>query len=214
MHQIRHIQNAFCLAMLMLFCSCHSQQQNESRCADIHNRLEGLANGDLFFVQDTAGMGNAISKATGRYTHVGIIECVDSTIYLWEAIPTRGVICRPFDSLPEEYSRFTCCRLNVPFDTLRLQSCLHHFLGQPYDLYFQHDNGRMYCSELVYESFFDLQGNHLFQAQPMNFKATDGTMPSYWTNLFDSLGVPVPQGQPGTNPNDLHQSDILDVISN
>ena len=61
----------------------------------------------------------------------------------------------------------------------------------------------MYCSELVYESFRDADGNPIFPARPMNFRAADGTMPEYWRKSFDSIGIAVPQGIPGTNPNDM-----------
>lgn len=174
--------------------------------------LSGLTTGNLIFVQDTTGMGSAITQATGSYTHVAIIECTDSGILLWEAIPSGGVVCQPIDSIPESYMPYTLCRVNIPFDTLQLIANLHQYMGQPYDYYFEHDNGRIYCSELVYECFFDLQGKRLFEAKPMNFKSSDGTMPAYWIHLFDSLGAPIPQGQPGTNPTDLQHSACLDVI--
>lgn len=37
----------------------------------------------------------------------------------------------------------------------------------------------------------------------MNFLDENGVMPEFWTRLFEKLGVAVPQGVPGTNPNDM-----------
>ena len=174
--------------------------------------------GTLHFISDTTGMGSAIAQSTGSFTHVCIIEHTDSIIYLWDASPSLGVARRPIDSLPPDYffanSRpiFSLRALNVEFDTARLLRTLHQLLGQPYDLYFHHDNGRIYCSELVYECFFSPQGQRLFSPQPMNFLAPDSTMPPYWVHLFDSLQAPIPQGLPGTNPTDLFHSSILSPL--
>ena len=86
---------------------------------------------------------------------------------------------------------------------------LHSHLGEPYDDAFLPDNGRMYCSELVYECVKDREGRPVFEANPMNFKGADGRIHPYWQAHFDSLGVAVPQGVPGTNPTDMSRSERL-----
>ncbi|MCH5325636.1 MAG: hypothetical protein J1E29_00345, partial [Duncaniella sp.] len=75
------------------------------------------------------------------------------------------------------------------------------------------DNDKMYCSELVYESYLTESGAHIFEAAPMNFRAADGSMPQFWLELYAELGVPVPEGIPGTNPNDLSKSPLLKIVS-
>ena len=55
-------------------------------------------------------------------------------------------------------------------------------------------------------------GSCLFEEKPMNFLAPDGTMPAYWQSLFDGMGLPVPQGTPGTNPQDLSASPLLVTV--
>lgn len=71
----------------------------------------------------------------------------------------------------------------------------------------------MYCSELVYESYLDDNGEHIFLARPMNFRAPDGSMPQFWVELYDALGCPVPEGVPGTNPNDMYMSPVLKPVN-
>lgn len=83
-------------------------------------------------------------------------------------------------------------------------------LGEVYDWSYRPDNGKMYCSELVYESFRKKDGSPLFKARQMNFRDADGNMPAFWTSLFDKIGEPVPGGGvPGTNPNDMSKEDVL-----
>lgn len=178
---------------------------------------DGLGTGDLLFVRDQAGdMDQAISAATGRYTHVGIVECTDSGLFVIEALPRRGVVRNTLydfylansadTNSPAPVDKYY---INVEYDTARLLTLMHQFLGQPYDDYFAHDNNSMYCSELVYECFFDNSGRHLFSTVPMNFNDSLGNLPRYWQFHFDSLGVPPPQGQPGTNPSDMAKSPFL-----
>ena len=87
------------------------------------------------------------------------------------------------------------------------------FIGEPYDVAFLPDNGAKYCSELVRDSYLCKDGTHIFGESPMNFLDSDGQMPAYWTKLFGSLGMPVPQGVRGTNPQAMSKEDVLETVS-
>lgn len=150
-------------------------------------------------------MGSAIYQSTGKYTHVAIVVCKDTVSYIYEALPSKGVICTKLNDWFEQLrSRVSYCEVHKAYDTARLVRQLYECLGMPYDPYFKPDNGMMYCSELVCECFYDKHGNRLFSLNPMNFRDSNGVIPAYWQHHFDSLGVPVPQGMPGSNPNDMH----------
>lgn len=82
------------------------------------------------------------------------------------------------------------------------------FLGVPYDYSFRPGREKLYCSELVWESYRAEDGTPLFTARPMNFRAADGTLPQFWADLFDQLGEQVPEGLPGTNPNDMAREEL------
>lgn len=46
----------------------------------------------------------------------------------------------------------------------------------------------------------------------MNFLDKDGQLPVFWKELFENLDIPVPQGQDGTNPEDLsHSSELINT---
>ena len=85
-------------------------------------------------------------------------------------------------------------------------------LGEPYDVAFLPDNGARYCSELVRDSYRLADGTYLFDEEPMNFKNAEGEMPVYWEQLFALLGMPVPQGVPGTNPQGMCASPLLETV--
>ena len=47
----------------------------------------------------------------------------------------------------------------------------------------------------------------------MNWKNAEGEYPLYWQQLFARLGEPIPQDVPGTNPQDMSESPILETVS-
>lgn len=204
------------LLCLWLTTSCNVLPERPNWCSD-----EGLCSGNLLFVRavDTVGMEAAIAASTGTYTHVAVLEYADSQYYVIEATPRLGVVRRPLDQFFEEiwlqdssvspltYVDFYY--LVEETDIPALMERLHSHLGEPYDDAFLPDNGRMYCSELVYECVKDREGRPVFEANPMNFKGADGRIHPYWQAHFDSLGVAVPQGVPGTNPTDMSRSERL-----
>lgn len=196
-----------------------------------------IFNGDLIFVEAMdSGMDEAISQATYEtgnasrddnerdYSHVGMIENCSDTLFVIEAVPKAGVrritlmeFLKANDNPHDDNPNCHIYRLRGRKNTSRqmvesyLENAKSH-LGEPYDLRYLPDNGAMYCSELVYESYLDEDGGHIFRASPMNFLAQDGTLPEYWADLFSSLKSPIPQGILGTNPNDLARSEAIHEI--
>ena len=222
MKRLRYLILTLCL--LAAFTSCRQQYPPLPPVSQFFGLCD-FETGNLIFIYDTTGMGSAIQSSTEwdsfkpAFTHVAITECTDSGVYVIDATPTLGVARRTlldfirsvldtnagynFVSMAEYYY------IDVPYDTVTLLERMHSLIGLPYDPYFLPDNGRFYCSELVQECFIDQKGHRLFPYKPMNFYASDGSLPAYWRHHFDSLGVAVPQDMPGTNPNDMSHSPIL-----
>ena len=196
-----------------------------SSCAGTGGEFD-LRNGDLLFqVGADSAIGSAIQDATSRggglpFTHVAIAEVTaDGTVRIIEATGSGGV-CRTelADFLARSAQidgRPAVAVGRVAADEEVLAAAVERaagFIGQPYDWWYLPDNGRMYCSELVYESFLYSGGGHIFASQPMNFRAGDGTMPRFWEELFDRLGEPVPEGVDGTNPAAMSQQECVKIV--
>ena len=211
------------LLIILLSLTCTSvQAQQRDRRADLEVRclLDNRTlkprykyrSGDLLFCsRQNSDMEKAIGSSTGEFTHVAIVE-VDSTGKLWiiEATPSKGVQRILYSNW--RYRDFSAYRLSMPFDTAAVIARAKSFIGQPYDDSFLPDNGKMYCSELVYEVYLDATGRHLFQSQPMNFRNKRGKMPRYWKKHFRKLGIAIPEGVQGTNPTDLSKSELLENV--
>lgn len=178
--------------------------------------------GDLMFcIAGTSEMSGAISSATARedslsFDHVAIFSRMDGKPTVIEASAKKGAVVRT--ALEEFLSGqaavggkpgVVVMRINGSFDSAAAVRRAESMLGLPYDWAYLPSNGRLYCSELVYESYLDSLGRHIFPAKPMNFRSPDGTLPQFWQELFSRLGTPVPEGLPGTSPNDLSKEDCL-----
>ena len=157
-------------------------------------------------------MDDAISSSTGDgFVHVAIVE-VDSegTAWLIDATPRKGVSREKLETkLLEEKGKAVLMRLKDSTGVTASVQRAKGLIGSHYDFAFLPDNDAYYCSELVYECFLRPDGSHIFSSQPMNFLDSEGNLPEYWKELFEKMQMDVPQGLPGTNPEDLSRSTTL-----
>lgn len=195
------------------------------------NEAPQLRTGDLIFVgipQDYSleegSMGDAISEATGdgelNLIHVAIAEVQGDSTWIIDATIRHGVDRHPLDTFLCDFTLkdgslpvFIVKRLPDTYDPKPFVEKAKSFCGQPYDVHFLPDNGALYCSELVKESYRSCGTLWLFGDKPMNFRNKDGEIPQYWTQLFALLGEEVPQDVPGTNPQDMAASPLLVTVS-
>lgn len=186
--------------------------------------------GDLVFVgfphqEADSSMAGAIAAATAaedslEIVHVGIIEICGDSVMVIDATGKRGVSRYPLDTMATEFTRSDGTAPTLIFKRLRNNSSAKEYIlnakrliGLPYDYAFAEGNDAYYCSELVRECYKD-GDDYVFRNKPMNFKSPDGSFPEYWVKLFAKLGVPIPQGKPGTNPRDMmRDSSLVDVSS-
>lgn len=191
---------------------------------------ETLQTGDLVFMgipQDYSigedSMDGAISAATGggelNLIHVAIIEMAEDGPYVIDATLKYGTDRHPLDSTIRQFTLkggaqpvYIVKRLKDNKLAKEWIEKAKSFCGQPYDMRFLPDNGAMYCSELVRESYLGPDNEYLFDEKPMNWKNEKGEIPVYWTQLFALLGMDVPQGVPGTNPQDMSKSPLLETV--
>ena len=190
-------------------------------------RPDRLQNGDLIFVgipvgydAETGSMDEAITSATGEkgalnLIHVAIAEVKADSVWIIDATIAHGIDRHPLDTFLRDftlkdgsYPEFIVKRVKG-VDADAAVERAKTFCGRAYDIRFLPENEDLYCSELVQKSYLDAAGRPIFESEPMNFKAPDGTMPHYWEWLFGQLGMEVPQGLPGTNPQRMSEAACL-----
>ena len=165
-------------------------------------------------------MDEAISSATGEegavnLIHVAIAEVQGDSVWIIDATIAHGVDRHSLDTFLTDftlrdgsYPEFIVKRVKG-IDADAAVERAKSFCGRAYDLRFLPDNDDLYCTELVQMSYLDKSGKPVFESEPMNWLAPDGTMLAYWEWLFGQLGMDVPQGLPGTNPQRMAQSGYL-----
>lgn len=87
-------------------------------------------------------------------------------------------------------------------------------LGVPYDDAFLYNNGKYYCSELLYDAFkFANHDKPFFTLYPMTYKepGSDKYFP-VWLDYFKKLNTAIPEGEPGCNPGGISRSSKLEII--
>lgn len=176
-----------------------------------------LRTGDLLFVGGKSAMDQAIVDATGIFTHVGIVVQDSDALYVYDATPRYGVRRWTYDEFMHQlapYDTVVPMRLKVEFEEISLRVILAKAEGTPYDSAFAPYNGVCYyCSELVQNAFLDEYGsNCLFQCKPMNWRDSNGDIPPFWIEWFERVGVPIPEGEWGTNPDDMYHAEILEPL--
>lgn len=83
-------------------------------------------------------------------------------------------------------------------------------LGRPYNHSYVQDEDSYYCSDFIERAF---RSHTVFALQPMNFRNPQtGEISGHWIALYRGMGMDVPQGLPGTNPNDMAASPVLERV--
>lgn len=206
--------------IMLTLAGCTSGKQDSPRSGDLV--FVGIP---MNYSLQQGSMSEAISAATSdssglNLIHVAILEVKGDSTWIIDATIKHGVDRHPLDTF---FRDFTLRDGSLPtFKIMRPEASAAEaeqfvqnakkYLGQPYDVSFLPDNGAMYCSELVYNSYITPDGEHLFSEAPMNFLDKDGNMPIYWTQLFERIGQQVPQGIPGTNPQKMAAEKTLSPI--
>lgn len=183
-----------------------------------------LKAGDFLF-QDLGGgdLSNAIKKVTPHYnghyfSHVGML-----TEY-----KGRLVVIESYDNITDTVSleKFTTRtqqtifvgRLKKEYQSLVVQASeeVKNYRGINYDEKYLPDSNQLYCAELIYYCFKNVnQHQDFFKMQPMTFKdpETHELFPG-WINYYKNyFQMDVPEGKLGINPGLLINDKRLDVFT-
>ncbi|WP_321321294.1 YiiX/YebB-like N1pC/P60 family cysteine hydrolase [Labilibaculum sp.] len=201
------------------FTACHNLQK-KPRFA--------LEKGDLLFQDlDSDSISDAIESVTGgeehlSFSHVGIVDVNSNgdTLVL-EAI-SKGVTYTKLNiflkrsTTADQKPKVEVGRLKPEFSALinKALDAGKQLIGKPYDDIYIMGDSTYYCSELIYEIFSDTQDSiEVFQLNPMTFKdSKTGNFLPFWVEYYKKLGVDIPEGKPGLNPNGMHGSPNIEIV--
>jgi hypothetical protein len=224
------IKNVFFVYLVFtgfVFTSCADNVRNEfNENQDVvFFNVKKYKDGDIVFVSsDASAFDKAVVNVTKNnenfnFSHVGLIHCTDSGIFVIEAV-TKGVCYTSVDTFLIKNSKSTIkiARLKADYQKyipVAITKSLA-YIGKKYDFAFDIKNDAYYCSELLYFAFSEASGDTLFfELSPMTFKdKTTNDYHPYWITYFSDLKIDIPEGKPGLNPNGMSISDKLEWIDN
>lgn len=181
-----------------------------------------IRSGDMFFVvNQRMGLSGAINRVTQQseeaaFDHVGMLEVAGDTVYALHASAFRGSIREPLDSLlKKDYTDKTSFVIYRVNDTLQNSTSeainrAKEMLGKPYNLSYVVNDTSYYCSDFVEQAYRHI---NLFKLEPMTFINPDTGQPdAYWARFYERLGMEVPEGKLGCNPNGLAANPRLERV--
>ena len=180
-----------------------------------------LQSGDLLFREKSSeNISDAIDKVTQtsaetHFSHVGLVEVTDTGIVVLHAYPEDGtciVSLNKFLHPKGDSVKVVAYRLKNEWQKAvpaAIQKA-HSMLGKPYNFSYVLSDTAHYCSEFVYLAF---AADSVFKLEPMTFKDPKaGTFPTAWVDYYQKMGIEIPEGKPGCNPNGLAASEKLEKL--
>lgn len=180
-----------------------------------------LRSGDLLFQKMNCGeLCDAIHAVTEGYqgndfSHLGLVVIENDSIFIIEAAgnAVRKVTLEQFSKNTE--TTMFIGRVKSKYQKLIPQviSFAKQQIGIPYDDDYLYDNGKYYCSELIYDAFLKANGKPFFELQPMTFKQPESKefFPA-WIEYYQNIKVEIPEGELGCNPGGISTSDKIKIV--
>ncbi len=185
-------------------------------------------NGDLLFQDlDCGALCDAIEAVSPainekKFSHIGLVYRAGDSLYVIEAInekvqliPIHRFMLRQTDSTGNP--KVVVGRLKPAYRHLngRALGFALRQLGKPYDDEFIYNNGKYYCSELIYDAYMEANGERpFFNLYPMTFKDPEsGKTFDAWRKYYRNLKVNIPEGKPGCNPGSIALSGTISIIT-
>ncbi len=177
-------------------------------------------NADLLFLQSVpdnfsqAIVDSTVTSKKTTYDHVALIEVTSNNeIFVLHSLPSTGSIRESYSEFKtRNWARIDLFRSNQLINATQIVAQAKQLLGQPYNDSYSPNAHGFYCADFVYTAF---KNNQIFKLIPMNFmdQKAEAILP-FWVDYYSQLGISVPNGQPGLNPNEMVHQGNLHKITN
>ncbi len=143
--------------ILLILALPFSSMVTETFTAQIES-IKDIREGDVIFQTSQSEQSPLLQIATrSKITHCGIIVMKNGKPYVLETLKT--LVLTPLDKFIArgEDGKYWLKRSKKENIKIKYKS----YLGKPYDLAFKFDNGKFYCSELIYDIYKNQLGIEL-----------------------------------------------------
>jgi len=180
-----------------------------------------LHTGDILFREKSSeNISEAIDQVTQtsgatHFSHVGLVEVTDTGVVVLHAYPEDGTCMVSLNGfLHPKGDSVTVIAYRLKKDWQKAIPAAvkkaHQMLGKPYNFSYIMSDTAHYCSEFIYLAF---AADSVFKLEPMTFKdPKTGNFSAAWIDYYQKMGVEIPEGKPGCNPNGLAASNKLERL--
>jgi len=180
-----------------------------------------LQTGDLLFREKSSeNISEAIDQVTQtsgetHFSHMGLVEVTDAGIVVLHAYPEGGTCIVSLNAFLHPIGdsvRVIAYHLKDDYQKTIPAAIekAHSMLGKPYNFSYVLSDTAHYCSEFIYLAF---AADSVFKLESMTFKdPITGSFPATWVEYYQKLGIEIPEGKPGCNPNGLAVSEKLEKL--
>ena len=184
------------------------------------SKLSDLHNGDLLFVEaESQNLSGAISRVTNNnksisFDHIAILEKKGNNFEVLEASTKSGskkVSFKDFLKIHNK-TKIVLYRLKPDYQYAIPDAILkaNLMLGKPYNTSYILNENSYYCSDFIERSF---NKANIFELKPMTFiNPKTGKTDMFWKEFYKNLGLEVPEGKLGCNPNGLSESSKIEKV--
>lgn len=174
-------------------------------------KTDGWQDGDILFQGSISPQCKAIEQATGSpWTHCAIVFTDANGPYVIEAVqPVRRTDLKAWLARGRN-GVYVAKRMKEPLDAAaieRMKAEAARYMGMDYDAYFQWDDARIYCSELVWKIY--KQGAGIEVGEVERFGDMDLSGRETRMILNDRFGEAVPKDEPVVTPASIFRSPLL-----
>jgi len=177
----------------------------------------GLKEGDVLFQTSRSTQSQAIQIAThSRWSHMGMLVREKRGWLVFEAV--QPVRLTPLNEWVRRgqgghvvVKRLKDAAKHLDEKTLsRMRQIGRRLLGKPYDLTFEWDDRRVYCSELVWKIYKEGAGIELGHLQRL--KDFDLSHPAVQKKMRERYGNKLPLEEPVISPQAMFESPLLSTV--
>ncbi len=177
----------------------------------------GLKNGDLIFQTSLSSQSKAIQLATkSTYSHCGIVFKEGGKYYVFEAIqpvkrtPLHKWIARGKDGKYVVKRLKNADQVLTPEALQKMKAIGDQFIGKNYDLTFEWNDDRIYCSELIWKMYQRATGIEIGKLEKL--RSFDLTSEAVKKKMQERYGDNIPMDETVISPAAMFESALLITV--
>lgn len=178
---------------------------------------KSLQDGDIIFQTSLSSQSQAIQLVTkSKYSHMGIIFHKEGQPYVYEAVqpvkttPLKEWIARGANQQYVVKRLKNSEEVLTPQNKLKMQTIAQSFLGKPYDLIFEWNDDKMYCSEIVWKIYQRATGIEIGTLERLG--DFDLSHPIVQQKIKERYGKNIPMNEIVISPQSMFESPLLETV--